>query len=442
MKCPLPPKVELPDPPLGPLQALRIGRQNLVATIPGGVLEHPMVSGRTIWRWHSLSGVDAIRRVMVDNVDNYPKSRLMHRALRPAIRNSIMLDEGEHWAWQRRAMVPCLSARSIRNMQPDIDGAIDSTLADLPGEADFTRDALAIALKISLRVTCGLIDGGGKDAAFDHNVFQRAFTDYIATVGRATAFDMLGLPASFPQPWGRGRAKVLKRLHALMDGVIDRRLSNLQTGGQQDLLQAMIEAVDPQTGRKMSRERLRDNLLVAFVGGHETTANTLAWSLWLLATEPGWQDKIRNPAEADPSSPPDPDLDRVLNETMRLYSPFPLLFREAIHDDVILGTKIRAGDYVFIPIYALHRHRALWQDPDTFCPARFDDRGARMAQFQPFGSGPRTCPGATLAMTVMRTALSRILRTFSVRPAGPAPEPRALIALRPHGGVPLSFRRL
>ena len=110
----VPPTVTPPAKPLGMLASVREARRNVLSIIPGIAYTQPIVTGTTgSARWHMVQGPEALRRIYLDNVDNYPKSEVMLRMLRPAVGNSLFTSEGAHWRWQRR--LPINSSFSLLN---------------------------------------------------------------------------------------------------------------------------------------------------------------------------------------------------------------------------------------------------------------------------------------------------------------------------------------
>jgi cytochrome P450 len=200
----------------------------------------------------------------------------------------------------------------------------------------------------------------------------------------------------------------------------------------------------------MSEAQLVDNLLTFLAAGHETTAKALTWALYLLARAPQWQDRLRREVQGVAGAAPVDagHLERlvetraVVEETMRLYPPAPIVARQATSATRLGDTPIPEGSVVMIPIFALHRHRRLWQDPDRFDPERFlagRRGGIARTQFMPFGFGPRTCIGMSFAMIEATAILATLVRAARFEWDGKhLPEPVSRVTLRPKGGMPLS----
>jgi cytochrome P450 len=212
-----------------------------------------------------------------------------------------------------------------------------------------------------------------------------------------------------------------------------------------DLLDLLMAGEDPETAKTMNTSELRDNLLTFIVAGHETTALTLAWSLYLCAYDQDVQDKARAEAQSVMSGTAAtgeeaarmPFLRQIVDEALRLYPPAGIISRTAQEADVLCARNVRPGDTVMIPIYALHRNHLLWEDPNAFDPTRFADRKAvDRYSYLPFGDGPRICIGASFAIQEAVIILATLLARFRFEPvAGRDPDPVMILTLRPDNGV-------
>jgi cytochrome P450 len=183
------------------------------------------------------------------------------------------------------------------------------------------------------------------------------------------------------------------------------------------------------------------------LAGSETAANTLTWTLYLLAAHPETERRVREELAPLPAQP-GPDAlaplaftRAVLQEAMRLYPPVAVLSRQALAPDRIRRWSLRPGDTVICVPWLLHRHAEWWENPHAFLPERFLPEAARRQPkftYMPFGLGPRVCAGAAFGMAEMQVFLAVLLRrlVFSV-PEGFAPRPFCRLTLRPAGGMPL-----
>ena len=279
---------------------------------------------------------------------------------------------------------------------------------------------------------------------FDRDAVLRAIDDYIAEAGKLNLFDILGLPDWLPRPGRAMSGRALKDMKRIADGAIDARAER-GPSDTPDLLDLLLDGTDPKTKRQMNTAELRDNLLTFIVAGHETTALTLSWALYLMGFDQAVQQKARAEAQtvlqgraatgADVENLP--YIRQIIDETLRLYPPAGVISRTAQRNDTLCGREVRPGDTVMVPIYALGRHQQLWDQPDVFDPDRFKDRKAidRYA-YLPFGDGPRICIGASFAQQEAVIILATLLSRFRFTPvAGKSPEPVMILTLRPEGGV-------
>ncbi|MEO0765630.1 MAG: cytochrome P450, partial [Pseudomonadota bacterium] len=283
--------------------------------------------------------------------------------------------------------------------------------------------------------------GGG---TFDRDAVHNAIDDYISDAGKISLFDVLGAPDWVPRPGRVMSGQAMRDMKAVADKAIEARAAR-GPDGVPDLLDLLLAGEDPKSGRKMNTQEMRDNLLTFIVAGHETTALTLAWSMYLVAFDQDVQNAARAEAQrvlnGRAATGDDvehlPLIRQIIDEALRLYPPAGIVSRTATTDDVLCGREVRKGDTVMLPIYALHRSKLLWEDPDAFRPSRFADRKAidRYA-YLPFGDGPRICIGASFALQEAVIILATMLSRFKVRPVpGRDPEPVMILTLRPEGGV-------
>ncbi|SDI96435.1 cytochrome P450 [Alloyangia pacifica] len=435
----LPVRAPLVTEPLGILASLRAARRNLLEIIPDLATRVPMVSGRTGARWHMLMEPGAIREVLLERVDGYPKSMVTKNMLRPAIGESMFIAEGAHWRWQRRAAAPAFSARNVGNLGPIMAGAAGRAADRIDAQRGHAVDLFEEMVTTTFDVISDVTFSGGE--AFARDAVHRAIDGYIAEAGRISLFDVLGLPDWVPRP-GRLRAGGLVEMKSVADAAIDDRA---RRGPREvpDLLDLLLAGEDPETQRRMNIGELRDNLLTFIVAGHETTALTLSWALYLLAFDQDAQERARaevlSGVAGETASAAEveelPYLRRVVEETLRLYPPAGIVSRTAQRADELCGREIKPGDTVMIPIYALHRSHRLWDAPDAFRPDRFEEKPQRYA-YLPFGDGPRICIGAAFAVQEALIVLATLLKRFRFTPvAGRDPEPVMILTLRPEGGV-------
>lgn len=437
-----PVRVPLVTRPLGILGSLGVARRNVLELIPEIALHQPIVSGRLGKRWHMVMDPESNRRILRDALDDYPKSDVTKLILGPAIGNSLFVAEGAHWRWQRRAAAPAFSHRNVTNLAPVMTAAAGRAvkrLEQVRGRAANVYDEMvATTFEVISDVT---FSGQG---GIDRDAIHRAIDAYVAQTARVSLLDILGAPPWVPRPERLFATRTVKQMKQVADSAIAGHRGAAH-GGAPDLLDLLHSGQDPETGRKMTLAELRDNLLTFIVAGHETTALTLSWALYLCAFDQNVQTRARAEAQAalGPNNATAADIPRlpyirqIIDETLRLYPPAAFLSRTARAHDRLCGREVRPGDTVMLPIYALHRHHLLWQNPHAFDPDRFrDPRAIDRFAYLPFGDGPRVCIGASFALQEAAIILATLLARFRFTPVpGRDPKPTLILTLRPEGGV-------
>ena len=438
----LPVHVPLVTQSWGILKSLQMARRNILSIIPQIAVKQPMVSGKTGKRWHMVMDPGAIREILLDRIEDYPKSVVTKKLLKPAIGDSLFIAEGAHWRWQRRAAAPVFSHRNVMNLSPIMTHAAERLCGRITAAGPRAVNILEEMVTTTFDVISDVTFSGGD--TFDRDAVHGAIDDYIAEAGKISLFDILGFPDWVPRPGRVMSGQALNEMKGMADQAIDDRAVR-GNDGVPDLLDLLLTGVDPKTKRQMNTAELRDNLLTFIVAGHETTALTLSWAMYLMGFDPTMQARARAEAQSvlqgRAATGGDvenlPLIRMIVDETLRMYPPAGIISRTAQKYDTLCGRDIRPGDTVMIPIYALGRNELLWDDPDSFRPERFADRKAidRYA-YLPFGDGPRICIGASFALTeaviMLATLLSRF--EFSAVP-GKVPVPVMILTLRPEGGV-------
>ncbi|MGZ8199881.1 MAG: cytochrome P450, partial [Methylosarcina sp.] len=243
-----------------------------------------------------------------------------------------------------------------------------------------------------------------------------------------------------------------KKALATLDAVIYRMIERRREGqAHDDLLSRLLNAADADTGSGMSIRQLRDEMLTIFTAGHETTANLMTWTLYLLARHPEAQNKARAELKEVLNGSPvaGEQLDRlvytkaVLQEAMRLRPPAGVVIRKLIRDTTLQGHSLKAGSLAVVSIFNIHHHPDLWDAPETFDPERFIDRKIDKYHFLPFGIGSRFCIGNHFAMMETTLLLAMLLRNFNFTLyTEQEPEIEMAVTVRPKGGLRLKVSPL
>jgi cytochrome P450 len=395
---------------------------------------------------HIVSDPPAVERILLTNRDNYARPRIVRRILSPLIGNGLLTAEGEDWRRQRKIVAPTFAPGAVAAMAPLMDDAARREVESWPDHAG-RLDFAAAATRTTMAIIADALFGS--DPRLTQLTAARQIDTLMLAAGQARLMTMLGLENLDPSPiMRRARAARTWLRGTLADMVRERGPG----GGGDDFFGGLIRALNSQFSPDEAAELAVDNAITFFVAGHETTANALAWTAYCLAAQPELQDRARAEALAALQLPPAeriaalPLLQQVFEESLRLYPPAPRFDREAQADDVLTSVEIARGDLVSVWPWVIHRHRALWRDPDSFDHTRFaPEAKARLHRFQylPFGGGPRVCVGMRFATVEALLILARWLeaRRLSL-PEGWKPDPLGAVTLRPRGGMILRAEKL
>ena len=447
-----PPKIELPERPI-PFPAVipkLIG--NPIAAWPKSVCEEALfiqkVPGQQLVH---VCDPDMVNTVLLNAGDAFPKTDIDRRLLCPMVGDSVLTAEGEQWRWQRRTTAPLFRHSELLCYVKAMSDAARRTVGHWREagpkslqriDREMTRATFEVIAETMLPY----------DDDLDKELVASYIEDYLSASTWELACALLRAPTWVPYPGKRKARAAAQGIKQAMAKLIRQRQASNRKGN--DLLGRMLSAVDPETGNPMSEDKLIDNLATFLLAGHETTSSTLTWTLYLLARAPQWQERLaqearsvagNGPIEASHIEHLNLNL-MVLKEALRLYPPVPILSRIAARDVDLGGQRYAKGTVFIIPIYAIHRHKELWADPDAFDPHRFDtelQNGRARCTFMPFGAGPRICMGASFALIEATTILATLMREmrFAV-PEGFVPEPIVRVTFRPRGGMPLEVTPL
>lgn len=396
-------------------------------------------------RYHLVNDPAAIQRVFLDHAANYGKPALIKRMLSPLTGESLLLVEGEDWKDQRRLMAPVFTPHAVAEFMPiflDVARRSADRWAQVPdGRIDAADEATAATFEV---IGQALFSGEPALASEEASGHIHAI---LAGIGEYRIGSLLGLPWLDRSPAARrgdaGRAYLIDRLAAFI------RARQADPAPPADFMTRILTAFAERHPPEAAAKLALDNAVTFFVAGHETTANALAWSLYLLSQDQAVQDRAAAEARAAFAAGGGPEeivgrltyVKMVLEEAMRLYPPVHRIEREALADDVLGGHRVRKGDMIAVWPWVVHRHTRLWDDPDSFNPENFnaEAKAARHRfQYLPFGAGPRICIGMSFALAEGALILAAWLERFRFTP-DPDHQvfPTADVTLRPRGGLPL-----
>jgi cytochrome P450 len=393
---------------------------------------------------HLVSSPSGIRHVLQTNARNYTKQTRGIRMLKAILGEGLLTSDGEFWLRQRRIAQPAFHRERLHGFADLIDRHAEDLCARWRLAAARREPVNAHREMMALTLTIVGEALFGADVAADAPKVAHALDDLLA-VQDARFTRALPLPPWLPVPENRRFDRAKEALDEVCIGMIRARRGG-STAGRGDLLSMLVEARDPETGEGMSDAQLRDEVVTTFVAGHETTANALTYALQLLGSHPSELEKLQRAVderfsgeihcrEAFRFAP----VERVVNESLRLYPPGWLFARAPIDDDVVDGFAIPKGSFVFVSAWVVHRKAALWENPDAFAPDRFEGPAPDRFAFFPYSGGPRQCIGAPFADMEMHAILARIARAFSWRAVNPMPPIDPKVTLRPKGDIVLEL---
>jgi cytochrome P450 len=390
-----------------------------------------------------LSDPQLIAEVLVARHRSFRKHFAL-RLARPALGDGLLLSEGAAWLSRRQLMQPAFRAERLGAYAALMAGHAGALVAGWRdgGTIDLHRELMGLTARIVTHCLFGsAIAGRGDDAHAAMAILTDSF--------KARLDQVLRLPLFLPTPANLRFRRGMAHLGALIGGIISARRAGAP---HPDLLQALLDARGPEGGPGLDDRQLRDELVTLFVAGHETTANALSWTQWLLAAHPQQQERLEDELDRVLGGRPPGALDvpllpycaQVIDEAMRLMPPAWVIGREALSDIDLGPCTVRRGTTVLMSQWVVHRDARWFADPAAFRPERWaDGLAARLPAFAyfPFGGGPRHCIGAGFARMEMVLLLATMAARHRLALApGAAVEAVPTITLRPRHGLPMIVR--
>ena len=424
---------------------LKLFRADILSAQPARLYRAWMAEFRTpFFRSYLVNDPALVKRVLNERPGDFPKSDRIGAGLRPLLGNSVFLTNGETWKRQRRIIDPAFEGGRLRDTFPAMWDAGEAALGRL--------DRLATGAPVE-------IEAETSHAAADV-IFRTLFSIPIEDRLAAQVFEefrahqrsqpILNLAAFLPGPrwmprfFRRETRATARRIRSLITELVRRRQAEIDAGtAPDDLATKIMTTTDPDTGDRFAPGEMVDQVAIFFLAGHETSASALAWTLYLLATHPDWQDRLA--AEAQDLTPDFGALSRlrlardVFREALRLYPPVPMMVRETTRPEEFRGRAVRPGAQVVLSPWHLHRQTRLWEAPDDFDPARWQTENGKQCQrdaYIPFSAGPRVCTGAGFAMAEGVLLLAMILRRYRIEAIPErVPRPVAHLTVRAADGI-------
>ncbi|HEX5318077.1 MAG TPA: cytochrome P450 [Stellaceae bacterium] len=443
----VPPYPPRPAQPLSPLAVLAAARRNLLSVWEEAAYEQQFFSARILSRRIFVcNSPDTVAQAFIALHDSFQrKTPQMRHALDPLLGDGLFISDGPVWKQRRAIVAPIVHASRIDQFAPVMVEAAAETAARwraLPPGSEI--DALREMGALTAEIICRAIFGPRLGHEHAHEIVA-SFAEYQAQIGQLDLVYMLGLPDWLPRWYPGSVRRAAGRIHAILDRII------AEARAEDSMIRLLLQARDPETGAALDPGALRNEAAVIFMAGHETTANTLAWCWFLLSQAEDAE--TRHHAELDAvlgGRPPNlADLPRlvftraVVEETLRLYPPVPILGRQALRGEKIRNREIPAGSLLLVIPWLLHRHRRLWEQPDHYLPERFLPENAEARQrysYIPFAVGPRVCAGQAFGLTEAILCVATLAQAVRLRlKSGEQVEPVCRLTLRPGNRLPMSI---
>ena len=383
-----------------------------------------------------------IKHILQKQHRKYQKSELQTVDLAKYIGHGILTSNGEHWRVHRRMVQPAFHKKKLQGLLGIMKRAIDSELIKI--EPDTTQDVFPLMGDLAFQVVA--------QALFSRSDIQRNMKQLQEITERNQKMLIKEMRQPYLKWWFKISGEIKKHLDLaergrdILNQIVEERIASGEN--KDDLLDMLLNATY-EDGTHMPRRQLIDEVLILFTAGHETTANALSFTLFLLAKNPNIQNKVLQEVEnidleADDLMPCLPQLiytKQCIEEALRLYPPAYVIDRTAIADDIVQGQSFPKDTLILMSIYELHRSSDFWDSPEEFNPNRFDIALKRdySNYYYPFGAGPRMCVGNNFAMYEMIIAIAQIIKKFQISTDLKSVEVNPLISLKP---VTVPLRRI
>jgi len=366
---------------------------------------------------------------------------------RPLLGNGLLSSEGDFHRRQRKLMAPAFVQKRITAYATEISARTETAQR---GWVDGARlDVAEAMMRLTLEIVGKtLFDAEfGSDAAEIGDALTQAMVHIIGSLG-----SLVPIPPTWPTPRNRRNQETIARLDQIVYRVIREHREDRRDRG--DFLSMLLLAQDEDDGSVMTDKQVRDEAMTIVLAGHETTANALAWTFYLLAQHPTARARLEREVDAalEGRSPTLADLPKlpytlqVFKEAMRLYPPAYVFARRPVRDVTLGGHAVPKGQMVLFNVAGIHRVARYFPEPHRFDPDRFApaaEKALPRQAYMPFGAGSRICIGNHFALMegqLVLAALAQRLR-FDPLPGARYVDTESLVTLRPRGGLPMRVHR-
>lgn len=378
---------------------------------------------------------DVVQYILQKNHKNYYKSTIQSKYLSKYLGMGLLTADGPFWLRQRRLIQPAFHKKKMDSLVGLMQKTIAEELKDVPVQQ--AVDVFPITNQLAFNVVA--------TSLFNISVESHTLDRLQLIIQKIQLFLVKEVRLLHKGWWFKlsGQVRRHKRLAEESRSIIRQIIEQRKASGEvhDDLLDMLLATRYEDTGEPMSTKQLIDEISILFVAGHETTANALAFTTYLLAKHPEVQDRVLEEVNQAHHTTENP-LEQirllgytkaVIEESMRLYPPAWITDRENLEDDTIGSYHIKKRTLVGVSFYELHRNPKYWNDPDRFDPERFmgDNRKQTAGVYYPFGAGPRMCIGMGFAVYEMVLAVAHLIANYRVSTTVTNPQLNPLITLKP-----------
>lgn len=442
-----------PKPPARPEKVslwryMKLFRVDILSAQPAKLYRAWMAEFKTpFFRSYLANDLELVKRVLKDRPDDFPKSDRIGAGLRPLLGNSVFLTNGEVWKCQRRIIDPAFEGGRLRDAYGGMYAAGQAAVVRMQsnlGVQDIEPETSHAAADVIFRMLFSIpIEDETATAVFEK------FCDHQRTQPILNLAAFIPGPKWMPRFFSRSTKDTAADIRRLITDLTQPRMDAIKAGtALDDLPTKIMTTQDPETGATFSTDEIVDQVAIFFLAGHETSASALAWTLYLLAMYPDWQDKLAEEGAAltsDFSSVSKLRQTRdIFREGLRLYPPVPMMVRETVCPETMRNRAAPKGSQIVLTPWHLHRHERLWDDPDGFDPTRWGTENGKKCQrdaYIPFSSGPRVCTGAGFAMVEGVLLLAMLTRQFRFEVTDKVPVPVAHLTVRAKDGIWLNVTK-
>ena len=379
---------------------------------------------------------DDVRQILVTDASKFNKAPVYKDLLSYFLGNGLLTSEGDFWRRQRKLAQPAFHYKRIQAYAKVMVEYTTRLLKEWKPEE--IRDINSDMARLTLSIVSKTLFNA--DIEQDASQIGKALTVLLDITNDRVQSPIQVIPDWIPTPNNRKRKEAVQALDAIITDIINRRrASNVDQG---DLLSMLMMATDDD-GKQMTDRQLRDEAVTLVLAGHETTANALAWTWYLLSEHPQVEAKLHEELAQVlggclPTIDDLPKLvyaDMVIKESMRLYPPIPEIARQPIDDIMIGDYLVPKGTIIIISQHVIHRDPRWYANPDSFQPERFSEENEKLlpkGAYLPFASGPRVCIGNTFATMEAVLILATVAQQHSLRLL-PNQQivPQSILTLRP-----------